>query len=103
MGLAMLNMPGCDDTGPFRATIENVLVDQKCRRQGVATNLVGVLEAEAFKRGKTLLMLDVPSNTAAESFFRARGYIEVGSVPNYAFNPVGHLRSQTFFFKSLAA
>lgn len=61
MGMAMLNMSEGDDTGPFRASVENVLVDQKCRRQGVATNLLAVLEAEAFTRGKTLLVSLIPS------------------------------------------
>jgi hypothetical protein len=48
-------------------------------------------------------MLDVSSDTVAEGFFRRMGYLEIGKVPNYAINPVGHLRNQAFFFKSLAA
>jgi ribosomal protein S18 acetylase RimI-like enzyme len=48
-------------------------------------------------------MLDVSSDTVAEGFFQRMGYLEIGRVPNYAINPIGHLRSQTFFYKSLAA
>jgi hypothetical protein len=54
MGVAMLAMPQCE-TAPFRGYVEKVLINNKCRGQGGATNMMNILEAEAFKRGKSLL------------------------------------------------
>lgn len=55
MGVAMLAMPE-SETGPFRGYIEKVMISNKCRGQGGAAMLLSVLEGEALKRGKTLLV-----------------------------------------------
>jgi GNAT superfamily N-acetyltransferase len=55
MGVAMLDMPE-SETGPFRGYVEKVLVSNKFRGHGGARALVSTIEAEALKRGKTLLV-----------------------------------------------
>jgi GNAT superfamily N-acetyltransferase len=54
-GIAMLKLDDTE-TGPFRAEMDAVLVQQSARRQGCARALVGALEAEAAKRGRSLLV-----------------------------------------------
>lgn len=44
------------ETGTFRGRIDAVLIHQKHRRQGGAKALVGALELEAAKNGRTLLV-----------------------------------------------
>lgn len=121
MGVAMLGMPDAE-TATFRGYVEKVLVSSKFRGRGGAKALMGAVEAEAFARGKRLLVspaiphftllypssdhgkktLDVESETAAEGVFRKLGYVEVGRIPKYSLSPSGQLRPQTFFYKELA-
>jgi len=55
MGVAMLGMPE-SETAPFRGNVEKVLVSNKFRGHGGAKALMSTIEAEALKRGKTLLV-----------------------------------------------
>ncbi|KAH8911490.1 acetyltransferase [Coniochaeta sp. PMI_546] len=100
MGVAMLSMPE-SETGPFRGYVEKVLVSNKYRGHGGARALLNTIEAEALKQGRTLLTLDVESETAAEGAFKKLGYVEVGKIPKYSLNPAGQVRPQTFFYKDL--
>jgi hypothetical protein len=58
------------------------------------------LEAEAKKRGRTLLVLDTASG-AAERVYERGGWQRVGVVPDYAMWPGGGFCDTTFFFKKL--
>jgi hypothetical protein len=55
MGVVMLAMPA-SETGQFRGYVEKLLLSPRYRRQGGASNLMVVLEVEAAKRGRTLLV-----------------------------------------------
>lgn len=54
-GVAMLGIPA-SETGPFRGYVEKVLVNNKYRGRGGARALTSTVEAEALKRGRTLLV-----------------------------------------------
>lgn len=54
-GVAMLKLDDTE-TGPFRAEMDALLVQQSARRQGCARTLVAALEAEATKKGRSLLV-----------------------------------------------
>lgn len=55
MGVVMLSMPA-SETGPFRGLVEKLLVHKSFRGRGGARSLMNALEAEATKRGRTLLV-----------------------------------------------
>lgn len=64
MGVVMLYTP-YSETGGFRGWVEKLLVSPKFRRRGAARALMGALEEEAIRRGKTLLV----SLTTQRRFF----------------------------------
>lgn len=55
MGVVTLSMP-YSETGSFRGWVEKLLVSPKFRRRGAARALMGALEEEALRRGRTLLV-----------------------------------------------
>lgn len=55
MGVVTLYTP-YSETGAFRGWVEKLLVSPKFRRRGGARALMGALEEEALRRGKTLLV-----------------------------------------------
>ncbi|SPN99617.1 uncharacterized protein DNG_02469 [Cephalotrichum gorgonifer] len=101
VGVVMLSTP-YSETGPFRGWVEKLLVSPRFRRRGGARALMGALEEEAARRGRTLLMADTESGTVAEEMYKRLGYEEVGKIPNYGLSPAGGLRSETFFYKQLS-
>ena len=54
-GVVMLDMPA-SETGPFRGTVEKLLVSPRHRRKGIARQLMARLEEEAKKVGRTVLV-----------------------------------------------
>jgi len=56
VGVAMLADMPPSETGSFRGRVEELLVSPRYRLRGGATALMEVLEVEAMKRGKTLLV-----------------------------------------------
>jgi GNAT superfamily N-acetyltransferase len=120
MGVVMLCMP-YSETGKMRGFVEKLLVSPKFRNRGGARDLMQALEAEALRRGKTLLvsltalkyilprprrltvfqMLDTETDSVAEEVYKKLGYTEVGKIPNYGISPAGGTKSETFFYKQL--
>ncbi|KPM36434.1 hypothetical protein AK830_g10135 [Neonectria ditissima] len=82
MGVVMLSMP-YSETGPFRGFVEKLLVLKSFRGRGGARTLLAVLEAEAVKRGRFMLLLDTETGSAAEEVFKKVGYVELGQIPKY--------------------
>ncbi|KAJ2979258.1 hypothetical protein NQ176_g3360 [Zarea fungicola] len=102
MGVVMLHMP-LSETGPFRCMVEKLLVHKNFRGRGGARLLMNALEEEAFKRQRTLLLLDTESGSPAETVYRRLGYVEMGQIPNYCLSPTGELKDGTFFYKDISA
>lgn len=86
---------------PHRADVAKLLVHQDARRAGVARELMTLLENEARKRGKTVLVLDTATGSGAEQFYLRCEWQRVGEIPRYALNPDGSYCSTTYFFKQL--
>ncbi|KAJ4189679.1 N-acetyltransferase domain-containing protein [Fusarium falciforme] len=100
MGVVMLAMPS-SETGPFRGVVEKLLVHKTFRGRGGARTLVSALEAEAARRGRTVLLLDTEAGSVAEEVYRKFGYVELGQIPRYGLSPTGELKDGTFFYKHL--
>ena len=86
---------------PHRAEIAKVLVHSAARRRGLGRALMDAAEARAHGDGRWLLILDTQSGTAAEAFYRALGWIELGTMPNHSYRTNGVLAPTTFFWKDL--
>jgi ribosomal protein S18 acetylase RimI-like enzyme len=88
---------------PHRADIKKLLVHRRARRLGLAKALMAAAEAEARRRGRTLLTLDTQCGSAAERLYHALGYTLLGIIPRYAVAPDGGTVDDcAFFYKALA-
>jgi len=85
------------------ASVQTLLVAPDARRRGLGRALLEGAEAEARRRGITLLLLDTETGGDAARLYRALGWIEAGVVPGYAARPDGRITPQTFFHKPLRA
>lgn len=101
MGVVMLSMPP-SETGSFRGVVENLLVSPRYRRKGGARALQQHLEAEAMRRGKTLLMVETETGSLAESVYTNFGFTEMGRIPQYSISPSGEVKDVTFSYKRLS-
>ncbi|MBX6364304.1 MAG: GNAT family N-acetyltransferase [Gemmatimonadetes bacterium] len=86
---------------PHRADVAKVLVRRSARRRGVGAGLLRAVEAVARAEGRTLLVLDTVTGSAAERLYARLGWIRVGVVPGYALWPDGRPCDTTFFYKTL--
>ncbi len=84
-----------------RAEVQKLLVPRRARRRGVATALMHRVEVLAGGHGRWLLTLDTRGDSDAERLYRRLGYIDVGSIPDYARDPDLGFGACTFFYKSL--
>jgi acetyltransferase len=94
----------CDkDNGRHRAEVQKLQVLRAARGNGIATLLMGELEAEARRRGRALLFLDTLLASHAEDVYRHLGWTRAGEIPDYAAAPDGELFPTVLYFKQLRA
>lgn len=86
---------------PHRADVAKLQVHREYRKQGVAEELMKSVECVAQANGRTLLVLDTVSRSAADKFYRRLGWVECGEIPNFALWPSGEYCSTTVFYKQL--
>jgi GNAT superfamily N-acetyltransferase len=89
-------------TGRHRAYVVKLMVRRAHRGRGIARRLLAATEAEAAATGLSLLVLDTETGSPAERLYQAAGWTVAGTVPGYAADPSGALRSSTFYFKTLS-
>jgi GNAT superfamily N-acetyltransferase len=85
---------------PHRADVKKLLVHRGARGRRLGRALMEALEAEARRRGLTLLTLDTASE-AAERVYEGLGYTRAGVIPGYALWPQGGPCDTTIFWKAL--
>ena len=86
---------------PHRAELAKMLVHRRARRRGLGRALFAAVEAEARRRGRTLLTFDTISGSAGERLYMSCGCVKVGEVPGYALMPDGTAAPTSVFFKAL--
>jgi GNAT superfamily N-acetyltransferase len=86
---------------PHRGDIAKLLGHSSARRRGVAELLMESAEAEARAEGKTLLVLDTVTGSAAERLYARLGWQRVGVIPGYALYPDGRPCDTTVFWKAI--
>ncbi|TVY14514.1 Acetyltransferase [Lachnellula arida] len=102
-GFVMLGKPFAE-TGPFRGSVEKLLVLPEYRKRGIARALMLRLEEVAKAEGRGLLTLVTEVGSPAELVYPRLGYIEIGVVPKDQVSPVdGSLKDGKFFYKDLRA
>jgi GNAT superfamily N-acetyltransferase len=94
----ILNQP---ENQPHRGDIAKMLVHRRLRRQGVGAALLAAAERSAVSAGKTLLVLDTVTGSAAERLYERQGWERCGQIPDYALWPNGAPCPTTIFFKFL--
>ena len=100
-GVVMLATP-FSETGPFRGTVEKLLISPSHRRLGLARLLMGKLEAVAIEHGKTILTLGTTQGTPAEEVYPRLGWRRVGVVERNGIHPLsGELIGEVLFWKDL--
>jgi ribosomal protein S18 acetylase RimI-like enzyme len=88
---------------PHRADVKKLLVHSAARRQGLARALMQAAEAEARRRGLTLLTLDTRHGDSAEPLYHSLGYTLLGIIPGYSLSTDQTTADPcTFFYKTLA-
>lgn len=87
---------------PHRADIAKMLVHRRGRRGGVGAALMRAAEEGARAAGKTLLVLDTATGSAAERLYERLGWQRAGIIPDYALWPQGGLCATTVFYRRLA-
>lgn len=86
---------------PHRADVSKMLVHRRARRRGIGAALMRALEDAARGAGKTVLVLDTVTGSAAERLYEREGWVRVGVVPYFALMPDGTPCDTTFFYKHL--
>jgi len=97
VGTVMVLRAGTDNQ-PHRGDIAKLLVHPDARGQGAGQTLMDAAEAQARAMGLSLLVLDT-AGAAAERIYRRTGWVEVGSIPDYALNVGGTPEATTIFYK----
>jgi GNAT superfamily N-acetyltransferase len=87
---------------PHRADVAKLIVHRRARRRGLGRVLMQALEDAASAAGFTLLLLDTCRGYYAETLYASTGWVRVGVVPGFAFNPDGSECDTVFFYKQLA-
>lgn len=84
-----------------RADVAKMLVQRHARRLGIARRLLDAVETAARDAGRTLLVLDTVTGSAADHLYTRAGWQRAGEIPNYARLPDGPFCATTIFYKAL--
>ncbi|MGV1750926.1 N-acetyltransferase family protein [Agrobacterium sp. CG674] len=86
---------------PHRGDLMKLLVHRSARGLGLSRKLMDHVEAEAARRGRTLLVLDTATGSDAEAIYLRFAWQRVGVIPDYALFPDGRYCGTTLFFKRI--
>ncbi len=86
---------------PHRADVAKMIVALRARRRGVGAALLAAVEAEARRRGRTTLVLDTISDSAAARLYERCGWQRVGEIADYALMPDGRMAPTTYYARYL--
>jgi GNAT superfamily N-acetyltransferase len=87
---------------PHRGDLMKLLVHRSARGLGLSRKLMAAVEAEAARRGRSLLVLDTATGSEAEAIYPRFGWERVGVIPDYALWPEGGFCGTTLFYKRVA-
>jgi len=88
---------------PHRVDIAKLMTALRHRGRGVARALMLEAERIAAAEGRTLLTLDTAEEDGAAWLYERLGFQYVGTIPDYAFKPLGGLTGTRIYFKRIGA
>lgn len=86
---------------PHRADVSKMIVGRAFRQQGIGAALLAAVEADALALGRTTLVLDTISNSAAARVYERGGWQRIGDIAAYALMPDGAMAPTTFYGRHL--
>ena len=89
-------VPAAMPNQPHRADIAKMMVAKRTRGRRVGAALLTAVEALAIAQGRTTLVLDTISGSAAARLYERAGWEKVGDIPAYALMPDGEMAPTTF-------
>ena len=95
-------VPAAMPNQPHRADIAKMMAAKRARGRRVGAMLLTGVEALAIAQGRTTLVLDTISGSAAARLYERAGWEKVGDIPAYALMPDGEMAPTTFYTKRLA-
>lgn len=84
-----------------RADVAKMMVAPHAQRRGVGAALLSAVEDLARRMGRTTLVLDTISGSAAARLYERGGWERVGEIPAYALMPDGAMAPTTYYSKRL--
>jgi GNAT superfamily N-acetyltransferase len=96
----LLDLP---DNQPHRTDLSKMLVHRRARCRGIAASLLAAAEAAARELGRTLLVLDTVTGSAAARVYERAGWVRAGDIPRYALFPDGRECSTTVYYRDLGS
>ena len=95
-------VPAAMPNQPHRADIAKMMVAKRARGRRVGAALLAAVEALAMAQGRTTLVLDTISGSAAARLYERAGWEKVGDIPAYALMPGGKMAPTTVYTKRLS-
>jgi GNAT superfamily N-acetyltransferase len=93
---------GTPPNQPHRADVSKMIVGQAFRQHGLGAALLAAVEAEALALGRTTLVLDTISGSAAARLYERGGWQRIGEIAAYALMPDGAMAPTTVYARYLA-
>jgi ribosomal protein S18 acetylase RimI-like enzyme len=91
------------DNQQHRAEVSKLMTALAHRRRGIARALMLEAERIAAARGRILLTLDTAAEEdGAAGFYERLGYCRAGTIPDYAYKPLGGLVATILHYKRIA-
>ena len=92
------------DTPPnqlHRADVKKMLVHRSARGRGIGAALMAAIEEEARQRGRWLLVLDTVPGESGHRLYLRSGWLQSGTIPDYALFPDGRFCDTAIMWKWL--
>jgi GNAT superfamily N-acetyltransferase len=86
---------------PHRADVKKMLVHRSARGRGIGAALMAAIEEQARKHGRALLVLDTVPGESGHRLYLRSGWLQSGTVPDYALFPDGRLCDTAIMWKRL--
>ncbi|MDO9335484.1 MAG: GNAT family N-acetyltransferase [Caulobacter sp.] len=93
-----VGMPGNQQ---HRVDLVKLMTLPSARGGGIGAALTLAAEAEAARRGKTLVVLDTVAGNPAQRLYERLGYEAAGVIPDYARSSAGPLEATCLMYKRL--
>ena len=87
------------ENGAHRGEIARLLVHTQARRRGHGRQLMTVIEAEAWRRGLSLLILDTRTDDPSQRLYEKLGWQLAGVIPAFARGTNGELQPTSIMYK----